>query len=82
MFRDNLIRRSEARKALIKKTDIPIDQEDMEDLLPITSVTPTDKLNDDDPDNDSPKPIKQRDPTDSKPVDNKSRKSKVEIEDE
>ena len=45
-FRDNGIRRSELRKWLISNTNIPVNQEDMEDEAPITSVTPTNQLQD------------------------------------
>lgn len=45
-FRDNIIRRSEARKWLIANTNVMIDQTDMEDEPPITSVTPTGQLRD------------------------------------
>lgn len=45
-FRDNIIRRSEARKWLISNTNINVNQEDMEDEAPITSVTPTNQMND------------------------------------
>ena len=44
LFRENAIRRSELRQNLIKHSNIEIDMEDMEDLLPITSVTPTDRF--------------------------------------
>lgn len=44
LYRDNGIKRSELRQYLSRSTTLPIDQEDMEDLPPITSVTPTDKL--------------------------------------
>lgn len=70
LYRDNGIRRSELRKALVKSTDLPIDQEDMEDLPPITSVTPTNDLGNDE----GPRPIPQRDPTDSR------QQTKMEIE--
>jgi hypothetical protein len=43
-FRDNGIRRSELRKWLITNTNIPVNQDDMEDEAPITSVTPTNQL--------------------------------------
>ncbi len=43
-FRDNGIRRSELRQWLISNTNIPINQDDMEDEAPITSVTPTNQL--------------------------------------
>lgn len=45
LYRDNGIKRSELRKYLSKTTGLDIDQEDMEDLLPITSVTPTNTMN-------------------------------------
>ena len=45
-FRDNGIRRSELRQWLISNTNIPVNQEDMEDEAPITSVTPTNQLQD------------------------------------
>jgi len=47
-FRDNIIRRSEARKWFIENTTVSnfIDQSDMEDEPPITSVTPTGQLRD------------------------------------
>lgn len=44
LYRDNGIRRSELRKNIINSTNIEIDPNDMEDLLPITSVTPTDRF--------------------------------------
>lgn len=44
LYRDNGIKRSELRKYLSKTTALDIDQEDMADLNPITSVTPTNKL--------------------------------------
>jgi hypothetical protein len=40
-FRDNLIRRSEARQWFIHNSSVGIDETDMEDEPPITSVTPT-----------------------------------------
>jgi hypothetical protein len=43
-FRDNILRRSEARQWLIANTNVKIDQTDMEDEAPITSVTPTDNI--------------------------------------
>lgn len=47
-FRDNIIRRSEARKWFVENTTVSnfIDQSDMEDEPPITSVTPTGQLRD------------------------------------
>jgi hypothetical protein len=45
-FRDNILRRSEARQWLIANTNVKIDQTDMEDEAPITSVTPTDQMQD------------------------------------
>ena len=45
-FRDNILKRSEARKWFISNTDVDVNQDDMEDLPPITSVTPTDQLQD------------------------------------
>ena len=45
-FRDNLIKRSEARKWFIGNTSININEDDMEDEPPITSVTPTNQLQD------------------------------------
>ena len=45
-YRDNILRRSEARKWLIANTNVKIDQTDMEDEAPITSVTPTDQMQD------------------------------------
>lgn len=45
-FRDNLIRRSEARKWFISNTSIDINEEDMNDEAPITSVTPTNQFQD------------------------------------
>ena len=44
LYRDNGITRSELRQYLVKSTMVDINQEDMENLPPITSVTPTDKL--------------------------------------
>jgi len=56
-FRDNLIKRSEARKWFIGNTSIDINESDMEDEAPITSVTPTNQLQDtrDEPENTSVK---------------------------
>ncbi len=45
-FRDNLIKRSEARKWFIGNTSININENDMADEPPITSVTPTNQLQD------------------------------------
>ena len=45
-FRDNLIKRSEARKWFIGNTSININEDDMEDEPPITSVTSTNQLQD------------------------------------
>ena len=45
-YRDNGIRRSELREWLIQNTNIKINQDDMEDEAPITSVTPTNQMND------------------------------------
>jgi len=45
-YRDNAITRSEFRKWAARNTTIDIDENDMEDLPPITSVTPTDQLQD------------------------------------
>jgi hypothetical protein len=46
-YRDNILRRSEARQWLVDNTNVKIDQSDMEDEPPITSVTPTNQLQDD-----------------------------------
>jgi len=80
LFRDNGIRRSELRQNLLKKTSIEIDPDDMEDLLPITSVTPTNDLG-----NDGPKPIPQRDNPEEPDADSKiptPRGTKIEVEEE
>lgn len=74
-FRDNIIRRSEARKWFIENTTVAqfINQDDMDDEPPITSVTPTGQFRepapsgrfgpnvnpDEEPEN-KPKPIPQR----------------------
>jgi hypothetical protein len=47
LYRDNGIKRSELRQYLLKTTALDIDQTDMSDLPPITSVTPTNKLTSD-----------------------------------
>jgi hypothetical protein len=54
-FRDNLIKRSEARKWFIANSSIDINENDMKDEAPITSVTPTNQLQDtrDEPENTS-----------------------------
>lgn len=44
LYRDNGIKRSELRQYILKTTALDIDQSDMKDTLPITSVTPTNKL--------------------------------------
>lgn len=44
LFEKGVIKRSEVRKYLAENTDVEIDMTDMEDTLPITSVTPTDKM--------------------------------------
>src|SRR3972149_1741666 len=64
LFRDNGIRRSELRTNLSKKTNLDINLDDMEDELPITSVTPTDRFGaaTSKPEN-QPVPIPQRDKT-------------------
>ncbi len=49
LYRDNGIKRSELRQYLVKTTALDIDQQDMEDSPPITSVTPTHKLTSDKP---------------------------------
>jgi len=46
-YRDNILRRSEARQWLVDNTNVKIDQSDMDDEPPITSVTPTNQLQDD-----------------------------------
>ena len=46
LFRDNGIRRSELRKNILKKTTMEIDPDDMDDEVPITSVTDTGQLRD------------------------------------
>lgn len=44
LFEKGTIKRSEVRDYLAENTDVKIDMTDMEDTLPITSVTPTDKM--------------------------------------
>jgi len=44
LFEKGTIKRSEVRSYLAENTDVKIDMTDMEDTLPITSVTPTDKM--------------------------------------
>jgi hypothetical protein len=44
LFEKGTIKRSEVRGYLAENTDVKIDMADMEDTLPITSVTPTDKM--------------------------------------
>lgn len=44
LFEKGTIKRSEVRAYLAENTDVKIDMADMEDTLPITSVTPTDKM--------------------------------------
>jgi hypothetical protein len=44
LFEKGTIRRSEVRNYLAENTDVKIDMTDMDDTLPITSVTPTDKM--------------------------------------
>ncbi len=44
LFEKGTIKRSEVRAYLSENTDVKIDMTDMEDTLPITSVTPTDKM--------------------------------------
>ena len=44
LFEKGTIKRSEVRSYLSENTDVKIDMTDMEDTLPITSVTPTDKM--------------------------------------
>jgi hypothetical protein len=62
-FRDNLIKRSEARKWFITNSSIDINEEDMEDLAPITSVTPTNNMDGEEPET---KPIKKEEPKEEK----------------
>jgi len=78
LFRDNVIKRSEIRENILKHTTIQIDPSDMEDLMPITSVTPTDKI---DPDNPvEPKEIPKEDPEAKKLQ--RAKKTKIDIEEE
>lgn len=86
LFRENAIRRSELRKNLIKHSNIEIDMEDMEDLLPITSVTPTDRFGQSqagqhDPNlpPNEPKPIPQRKPGANIGKDEEDYEDKVEL---
>lgn len=44
LFEKGTMRRSEVRKYIADNTDVEIDMNDMEDTLPITSVTPTNDL--------------------------------------
>ena len=46
-FEKGVIKRSEVRAYLAEDTTLPIDMTDMEDSLPITSVTPTNDMNPD-----------------------------------
>lgn len=46
LFEKQGIKRSELRQFLAKTTDLEIDLEDMDDTLPLTSVTPVDKMGD------------------------------------
>jgi hypothetical protein len=55
-FRDNIIRRSEARQWFVNNSSVDINETDMADEPPITSVTPTDQMKDNrtqEPDNTS-----------------------------
>jgi hypothetical protein len=82
LFRDNGIRRSELRTNLSKKTNLDINLDDMEDELPITSVTPTDRFGA--ATSGQPKAIPQRDPTRPELKQNESekkKKNKKEVED-
>jgi len=79
LFRDNGIKRSELRQNLLKHTSIDIDPDDMEDLLPITSVTPTDKMGDGEQE---PEPIPQRDKPEDDLEPEKPKGTKIEVEEE
>jgi hypothetical protein len=50
LFEKGTIKRSEVRKYLAKSTTLDIDQDDMDDTPPITSVTPTNDMNGDEED--------------------------------
>lgn len=55
-FRDNIIRRSEARRWFVNNSSVDINENDMPDEPPITSVTPTNQMKDNrtqEPDNTS-----------------------------
>ena len=55
-FRDNIIRRSEARRWFVNNSSVDINENDMADEPPITSVTPTNQMKDNrtqEPDNTS-----------------------------
>lgn len=55
-FRDNIIRRSEARQWFVNNSSVDINETDMADEPPITSVTPTNQMKDNrmgEPDNTS-----------------------------
>jgi len=57
LFEKGGIRRSELRKYLTDNTDLTPDPDDMEDTVPITSVTPTDDMGSNDkPDNKTDEP--------------------------
>ena len=77
LFRDNGIRRSELRQNISKKTNLDINLDDMEDELPITSVTPTDRFGaSTSPPENQPVKIPQRDKT--RPELKQNQESKVE----
>jgi len=62
LFEKGTIKRSEVRAYLAENTDVKIDMADMEDTLPITSVTPTDQMGGQNKEPEIPEPPK---PTES-----------------
>ena len=62
LFEKGTIKRSDVRAYLAENTDVKIDMADMEDTLPITSVTPTDQMGGQNKEPEIPEPPK---PTES-----------------
>jgi len=78
-FRDNLIKRSEARKWFISNSSIDINEKDMEDEPPITSVTPTGQFREPTPSGRFGQNVNDGDKVTTKPLPKEEPKGKNDI---
>ena len=76
LFEKGTIKRSEVRAYLAENTDVKIDMADMEDTLPITSVTPTDQMGGQNKEPEIPEPTK---PTESVVLDTSYNEEKNKV---